>query len=205
MREEYPLFQTGAELSTLLDKAANAPTQLDILQAAYPIGIVCTTAVATDPSELFGFGTWTQIGKDFAEKYSGSLANFVTLNTTNCTSATGSITWLPRSLMFTLSLTPNVAITDSTLEMFTFDLAKLGITKFADNRYLSQFSDAGNAVVSFRVTTAGVFSTYDVIVRGSSTASLATGYTLTLQFQLPVYWTGKLDAMCDKFYWKRTA
>ena len=85
--------------------------------------------------------------------------------------------------------------------------SKFGLSGFMRLRRLSWFSDGGNAIIETYLDTNGAVGTYDVIVRGSSTASLAAATsvsTWTIDLNIP-YYTLLLDSACDKFYWKRTA
>lgn len=185
----------GYDVSLLKEKFINE---------MYPIGSVYMTSTNSNPSSILG-GTWSLIDKKFAGKIDNTVANYVTLNTTNCSGITGNLYWSDHSISAFVTITPAVAITDSTLEMFTFNLTKLGISSIAFSRNYSSMSDGGQSVLTYQITAAGVLSTTDIIVRGSGTASLATGYSLNLLFELPINYTSMLDSACNKFYWKRTA
>lgn len=175
-----------------------------IINKSHPVNSVLITSTNTNPSSTLG-GTWELFDKGFKQKVETFSTDYVTLNE-NCSAVSGNIYWHNSRIWMNISFTPTVALTDSTLQMFTFDLSKLGITGFAiSNNYFSSMSDGGNVVVTYRITAAGVFSTTDVIVRGSAEASLATGYNPNVQFEIPVLYNAMLDSFCDKFYWKRVA
>lgn len=68
-----PKSDLASAVQASLDKADTAlqsvpssysPT-LDVLKAVYPVGAIYISTVATNPSTLFGFGTWTQIKDRF--------------------------------------------------------------------------------------------------------------------------------------------
>lgn len=54
-----------AELATQEYVDEKVPSQLDILQAVYPVGAVYLSSVDADPATLFGFGTWERIKDTF--------------------------------------------------------------------------------------------------------------------------------------------
>lgn len=195
----------GYGSSVTVDKTGADIEEINpILQALYPIGSIITMATNTNPAEQLG-GTWELVDKEFAYVTNGSLGNYVTLNS-NCSAVAGRFTRSGKTLYLAISFTPTVTITDSTLTMFTLDLSSLGVSSLGYTHYPSEFVDAGQSAVACTLTAAGVFSTTDIMVRGSDTASLATGYTLqffTVNCQInPEH---MLDSACDKFYFKRIA
>lgn len=58
--------------------------QIDVslLQAIYPVGIVVTLGVSTNPNTLFGFGTWTAIVGRVVVGFDAGQTEFDTLNET---------------------------------------------------------------------------------------------------------------------------
>lgn len=102
----------------------------------------------------------------------------------------------------------SATLTDTTTTLLTIDPASCGATRFGyTTRYYTAFSDVGNTVVTYGLTVDGVLSARDVIVRGSSSASVTFSETIN-NFQIIVtqYATDyMLDSFCDKFYFKRTA
>lgn len=177
-------------------------TSKNYLNLIYPVGSVYTTSTNTNPSSTLG-GTWSLIDKKFAYA-SLDAANCVTLNSTNCSEVAGKIIRMEHTLWFYISFVPKVAITDSTLAMFTFKLDSLGVSGLT-NFHFSSMTDGGQAVFTFNINASGQFSTTDVIVRNSGTANLATGYTLVAQCDTPVSSSQILDSAANQFVWKRTA
>jgi microcystin-dependent protein len=72
------------ETVTNLDELARAVDELIIptLNAIYPIGIVITLGVSTNPATLFGIGTWTAIAGKVIVGIDGAQTEFDTLNET---------------------------------------------------------------------------------------------------------------------------
>jgi hypothetical protein len=54
----------------------------DVLKAVYPVGIVITLGVSTNPATLFGFGTWTAIAGKVIVGLNGAETEFDTLDET---------------------------------------------------------------------------------------------------------------------------
>ena len=69
----------------------------------------------------------------------------------------------------------------------------------------SSMSDGGQAVFVYNITATGDFITKDVMVRGSSTASLEASYSPYFYCSIPVPLSGRNDSACNQFIWKRTA
>ena len=172
----------------------------------YPIGSTYITSKNENPASYLG-GTWELFDKEFTYLGSNSLANFVTLNTANCTAVSGSIVRTGHNLMFKVTINPAVAITDTSTEMFTFNLADIGVSSLTVETAPSFFSDGGQVCVSTKITTSGVLSTLDVFVRNTTTPNSSAAGTSVGQLLINynIYWKHMLDSACDKFYWKRTA
>lgn len=177
-------------------------TKKNFLNMIYPVGSVYVTSTNTNPSSTLG-GTWTLTDKEFGYA-SFAVADIFTVNSTNLTSIKGTI--IRNNHFFTVyfTLTPKVAITDTTLQMGTFSLSNLGVSALPSQAY-SSMTDGGNSVFTFSINGSGVLSTTDVMVRGSSTASLATSYTPVGYCIIPVTTSQMLDSACSRFFWKRTA
>lgn len=177
-------------------------TQKNFLNMIYPVGSVYVTSTNTNPSSTLG-GTWTLTDKEFSYA-SFSIADVFTANSTNCTSLTGTI--IRNNHFFTIyfTLTPKVAITDSTLKMGQIKLSSIGASSINTQAY-SSMSDGGQAVYTFQITNNGTFNTTDVMVRGSSTASSAASQAVNGYTIIPVTTSQMADSACSRFFWKRTA
>ena len=172
------------------------------LDSIYPVGSVYVANTSSfNPNTTFG-GSWTLFDKEFEPKSSTDNTGF-TRNTTNCTAVTA-FHWFRygHTITLTVIFTNKVAIADTTLPMFTFDFATLGITQFATGHYGVTYSDGGEAVAFININaTSGAFQTVD-----AQPANIAAGQTDnrgTFNFVIPPEYM--LDSACSKFYWKRTA
>lgn len=173
-----------------------------------PVGTVVCMSSNTAPSY---YGTWELIDKEFKLAQTDKLSS-ITLNTTNVTSLGHAYTtWSGHTITISLeTLTTKVALADSDVQLMTLTPANFGVTRFGyAASWFTFFSDGGDALLSFTVSTAGVLTSKDgfKIAAGSSTAhSVPAGslgpFQLTFQFANHSYMN---DSYCDKFYFKRTA
>ena len=179
---------------------------IDFINKMYPVGSTYITNTNASPASYLG-GTWELFDKEFAYFGTNSLNNYVTLNTTNCTAVSGSIVRTGHQLFFKVTINPAVDITDTTTEMFTFNLADIGVSSLTVEICPSFFSDGGQVCVSTKITTSGVLSTLDAFVRNTTTPNSSAAGTSVGQalINYNIYWKHMLDSACDKFYWKRTA
>lgn len=168
----------------------------------YRIGDVIITSTNTNPSGSFG-GTWILIDKEFAAR-SGNYTTS-TVITSNCTSRYIYASWHGHSIEIDGNFVNKVAITDSELHMFTMTPANFGVSGFAHNRVVPLVSDGGAATIISEFYDDGGVATQDVMQRGSNTASLAAGNTISITLTMNITYNLMLDSFCDKFYWKRTA
>ena len=175
-----------------------------LLDIQYPVGATYVTSTNENPASWLG-GTWVLYDKQFKERYVTDITDFITLES-NCSSASGSwARWHDHVIRVYLSFTPTVAITDSTLSMYTLNKEMFGVSSFSRDQTYSSFADGGQVMVCFNITAAGLFTTRDIIVRGSSEASLAVGYSPAVVADIIIKYTDMLDSACDKFFWRRTA
>ena len=181
-----------------------AADKLEIFKAIYPVNAVYVTATNKNPANLLGFGTWTMTDKAFKAQ-DIDLSSLVTLTTANCSEVAVVAHLTGHSIDFYGSLVTEVALTDSTVELFTIKPKTIGLSAFDHTAQYPVLSDNGNAIICYALTSAGVVSSRDVIVRGSSSASLAAGSGRSFVFSINLPYTVMLDSFCDKFYWKRTA
>jgi hypothetical protein len=189
--------QRGTDYWTAADK-------LEIFKAIYPVNATYVTATNKNPATLLGFGTWELTDKMFKAQ-DVDLSTRATLNTTNCSEAAVVAHLTGHTIDFYGSIVTKVALTDSTIELFTIKPNTIGLSAFDHNAQYPVLTDNGNGIICYAINTSGVVSSRDVIVRGSSTASLAAGSGRSFVITINLPYTVMLDSFCDKFYWKRTA
>ena len=172
------------------------------------VGDVIITSTNTNPSSNYG-GTWTLIDKEFASTGEVNRTSSVTLNTTNC-SACNVYTWHSgHTIEFAIQVTGLVSITDTIVHFATLTPTDFGVksgSNFVDARRVTQFSDAGNAVIAWQLQKDGKLNGLDAFALSSSPTHESTARTwdyFSLWVTLP--YTVMDDSFCDKFYWKRTA
>lgn len=182
----------------------NGQSKKEIRDLFFPVGSTYITSENVSPASYLG-GTWDLVDKEFKQVKFTELSTVVTLNTTNCSSVTRYYWINGRSVYIDAGFTTKVAMTDSGIQWFTIDLAKLGISTLPSTLVDSTFSDNGQSCVQFQINAQGSFTTQDVMTRGSDSANLASGATISFRTQINVPWNNMIDSFCDKFYWKRKA
>ena len=163
----------------------------------FPVGSVYIMSTNTNPSTLFG-GTWELIDKEF--KYTYVDAFTPTLNTTNTTSATvqGFVTGHNIWIHFTWK--NKTEINDGNdVQRFTINPNLFGVSTFFSENFCA-FTDAGNSVIMYTLSSDGILYTQD------RTTTVSAGTTLSVATKiLTTSYTRMLDSWCNKFYFKRTA
>ena len=207
---DFLLNHTGAQINTAISSVitannnggiVNADTLNNFSTILFPVGSIYVMSINSNPSSFLG-GTWELIDKEFRSQ---TLTITPTRNTTNCTSAEASGHLSGHNIYINVKFTNKVAITDSTLHMFTISPSSCGVDAFYLH-YLTHFTDGGNSVILSELTEDGKWNTYDVIKRGSDTASLAAATNISnIMIDMDSMYTHMLDTFCDKFYFKRTA
>jgi len=182
------------EINTLKDK--------NLFLYAYPVGSIFISDTNTNPGTIYG-GTWELIGKQF-KTTSGSIdTNIFANNTTNVQNVSGSYLLSGNTVSIRLALITNVALTDTSVTLGTFNWNKLGITSPSNNfdRYVAA-SDDGNAVIATTLAyDTGILQSVDVY----GTDSMSAGTYMALHYIFNMRSDRMLDTVCDKFYFKRTA
>ena len=187
-----------SNVSSLTNQVANMGKTL------YPVNSVFVTNTNTNPSSYLG-GTWTLFDKEFKSSYTSSTTSgtLFTMNTTNLSAFTASLVRGGHALRFRLSFTNKVELTDTALELGTWDLPACGVNNITYSTYINGRTDGGNVMLmGTLVYNTGVVTHYDII----GADSVATGKTdCHYDITVPCYYTQMIDSFCDKFYWKRTA
>ena len=192
-------------MASFLDSTGLARLWTDIkayLAANYApaVGGIIITSTNTDPSSRFG-GTWTLINKKLPDReFTGS--SYFTLGS-NVTLQSLTLEMVDNILQITGYVTYSEALTDTAANLVTINYAAMGISEGLPGRTIG-YSDAANGIAFLYLTSGGLIQSQDVIVRGSSTASMAAN-SLWFTFTVPITYANRINAYCDRFYWKRTA
>ena len=180
----------------LLEKSTdNFTTSTKLAAAGYRVNDVLITYTDTNPASQFG-GTWSQVD---VEMTPATISNPFTLNATNTTSAQVSATRLGHYIFIEYKFVPKVALSDSEIEVLTFNLSALGVTQFCNIINHQAFTDGGNCVAFMNVAKNGRMASLDVI----PDKTIAAGQTVFGSFMAPIainHMTAK-----GKRYWRRTA
>ena len=141
------------------------------------------------------------IDKEFTSNYGSSISTYWT-NSTNATCTSFYVTIGGHNLHIAATLTTNVDIADTTVQLGTISLNDLGISSSIFNRRVTGYSDTGDALLGcVFVSDTGVINSYDVFPHGT----LASGSTVYINIDIITNASNMLDTKCSKFYWKRTA
>lgn len=165
----------------------------------YPVGSVFITEINQNPSIIFG-GEWELIRKEFIPK---TVTDAITFNTTNTTNGYSVIEIYPGSINIRASWMPKVAYADSTLEVGTFDLSKIGLTHY---HLVSEVGvgDALNSAFLLYFQNSKIRAVQVVPATNATSVAASSSYYIYvnsfMMFRNPY---DMLDNFCDKFYWKR--
>ena len=175
----------------------------------YPIGSIYITSTNDNPKNLLG-GTWELIDKEFTpKKFTPNDSDaWYTINTTNLTSANCYAMRSGHTITIECAVVNKVALTDSNFDLLTFDIHKLGIAsgkEIGTAFFAPLCADGANGIAFGIFYGGGILRTYDVMVRGSNSASLPVVGNLRASATWAVKYEDMDDSACNKFYWKRIA
>lgn len=169
-------------------------------QHFYPKNSIFITQTNQNPSSFLK-GEWELIRKEFIPK---TVTDAITFNATNTTSGSSVIEIYPGSINIRASWMPKVAYADSTLEVGTINLSKIGLTK---NFLVSEVGvgDALNSAFLLYINGSGVIQAVQVVpaTNATSIAASSSSYIYVNSFMMFRNPDDMLDSFCNKFYWKR--
>lgn len=179
---------------------ASAIDKAGALNIAYPVGSVCITSTNTNPGSSIG-GTWTLIDKQYkAQTFSSGV---FTPNSAVISAVGGQAARLSgTSIQIRLLLTNAVALTDTSAVLGQINLSAIGAKDTWSNFFVG-YCDGGNAVLMCDASGTGEVDCHDII--GKATSLAAGNGGIRLEWTYYITMASRLDAFCDKFYWKRTA
>ena len=203
---DFLLNYTGNQINNAISSVLTANNNGGIVNAStfnnfpsvlYPVGSVYIMSTNSNPSGFLG-GTWELIDKEFKFKYINSYTP--TLNTTNCTTAAVEGLLSGHSIWIKFQWTNKTVVNDNNdVQRFTINPNTFGVDAFYAENFPS-YTDAGNAIIQYNLSTTGIISTYDT----TTSVSAGTSISITTKTFTTAY-THMLDSFCDKFYFKRTA
>ena len=199
---ENSISRTHEELAALNQTVSSL--KKEIVNSSFPVGSCYTTATNTNPATILGLGTWTLIDKVFAR--ANVTSGFFEYNATNA-SAAGDFSAIRsgHSTRIHLSVTPSVALSTSSVQLGTFDLAALGFSHLTASFEVIGGSSGGNAVFYGDINSSTGVLTHNRSVTRTSGGSLAAGNKIYFDILLKSAGQNMLDSACDQFIWKRTA
>lgn len=204
-------------LSQLLDdlfgKFGRADTRLRALEEgtgssvapldAYPVGSIFMSSENVNPGETFG-GEWELVDKLLKAASYNQNTNAITINTNNVASlGTCLITVDGNTMEIYVTLTTKVALADQDVNLFALNLEAIGVSSLAAKRIVGN-SDGGNGFVNASVNSAGNVLATDVVTKTSG-ANMAADVGVQFSATWKINKNSRIDAFCDRFFWKRTA
>ena len=203
------IFDIGSDFINVNGMIFENKKRVKTLDNTYPIGAVYISSSNTNPSTILG-GQWALIDKEFTpKKFSyNDTDKWYDINTTNLTSATCYAMRSGHTITIECAVVNKVALTDSNFDLLTFNIQKLGIAsgKEIGTAFFTPLCGDGANGIAFAVFYGGgILRTYDVMVRGSSGASLPVAGNLRASATWAVKYDDMDDSACNKFYWKRTS
>ena len=172
------------------------------------IGEIIITSSNINPENHLG-GTWELVKKEFSEyakSHTIGSANCPFTKNSNVTNGELYVIRNGQNIRIRLDIVNAVALTDSAIEIGTFNWNALGITgTYASIIGMVGSSDGGNAIVQYEIhNTSGLMKTIEVIPKTDG-GSVAIGSSIYFPFDITIDSDHMLDEACDKFYWKRTS
>lgn len=168
----------------------------------YPVGSIYVGSTNTNPEIIFG-GTWTLIDKEFSISYGKSSDGtlFTDSDATN-----HEITYLRQghTIYTRINFNNGSVLSDTTIKVGTINCNSLGCSSLGYTKYVTGFSDGGNAIFMTQINDQGVVNIWDVIGK-TSTATIASNSSCWIETRHDITLNDMLDSYCDKFYFKRVS
>ena len=169
----------------------------------YPVGSIYVSSENVDPAETMG-GTWELVDKLLKQASYNHNTNAVTINTNNVASlGTCLITVDGNTMEIYISLTTKVALADQDVNLFALNLEAIGVSSLAAKRIVGN-SEGGNGFVNASVNSAGNVLATNVVTKTSG-ANIAADVGVQFSATWKIHKNSRIDAFCDRFFWKRTA
>lgn len=190
---------TGQEAAPEPEETEPALTLLDV----YPIGSIYVSAENRNPASKLG-GKWELVDKLLKAASYNQNTNAITINTNNVDSIGTCVITVDGNIMdIYVSLTTKVALADQSVNLFALNLEAIGVSSLAAKRIVGN-SDGGNGFVNAAVDSDGNVLATDVVTKTSG-ANMAANVGVQFSATWKINKNSRMDAFCDRFFWKRTA
>lgn len=177
------------------------------VMAHYQIGDILITSTNTNPGGRMG-GTWQLIKREFAYRAlseADGTKNMFVPNTTNVSGYDLRVMTEGDCLRMRLYIVTAVDIADEAVELGTFNWAAVGISDLKSALFgIPMMCDGGNGLFNCYLNIDGKLEARDILNKYANT-SMAAGSAGYLSITIMCGEEEKLDSVCNKFFWKRTA
>ena len=170
--------------------------------SAYPVGSVFISSENVDPAETMG-GTWELVDKLLKHASYNQNKSVLTATSANATVGTTLVVVDGNTMELYVAVVPKVALGESNVELFTIDLAEIGVKALSEKR-ITGYADGGNGFVNAMVSASGLVTSTDVVTKTSG-GTVSANQTLYFSVVWKIGLGNRMDAFCDRFFWKRTA
>lgn len=182
------------DVSTSAPSGAIQPMNWEL---QYPVGHIVVTSTNSNPRGRYG-GTWELIEKDFAS--SDGIGGWS--HTSSCSSSDFDFSRSGGTLFLSGGFTAGVQWNDDTIHAGTINFSACGVSRLGADAYFVAYTDAGNSGLMCEIE----FDTGRLLVVDNfGDQYISSGRYIKWSCAIPIPTGYKLDAACDRFYWKRTA
>lgn len=197
------VYNLNGSLNIQEDMTISGNLSVNNYKVGYEIGDIVITSTNENPASRLG-GTWELVDKEFKSESINNIS-FFNANTSNCTIKGLYLTRNGHDIKIRFNFSNNIALSDSPINLGSFDFAGLGIIELPFSLYyLSGLTDDGNGVFIALVDYAtGNLEVRDVVTKTSG-GTIPSGSSCYLLFEFTTTYDMMIDSFCDKFYWKKT-
>lgn len=198
------LEKAVAELPTEPEEPEEPEVPSITIDNVYPVGSVYVSSENVNPASVFG-GTWELVDKLLKHASYNQNTNVFLIDANNVSTLGASLLTVDGNTMeFYVNVGTSVALGDTPVNLFTIALKSIGISAFDAVKRIIGYSDGGNGLVNASVSDSGLVAANDVVTKTSG-GTIASGSTMQFNavWKIPV--ESRMDAFCDRFFWKRTA
>ncbi len=167
----------------------------------YPYGAIYVGSTNQNPTDFLG-GEWELVWKKCIDRDGSGIVNY---NSTNTTVSSSTATWSMHNNVLSIyfSATNRVAFADTTLEIGTIDMDRLGISRLSQSIRVTASSDTNNAICQVLIFQDGVIESRDGTIGRVNPTPIGSEIGFFATWTLSWQWID--DSVCNEWHWKRIA